>query len=46
MKDLGGLDAEARKAAGQALNRLKDEIAAAIGHACGQQAGEPVKRGH
>ena len=30
MKDLGGLDAEARKAAGQALNRLKDEIAAAI----------------
>ncbi len=30
MKDLGGLDAEARKAAGQDLNRIKDEIAAAI----------------
>ena len=30
MKSLGGLDPEARKAAGQALNRVKDEIAAAV----------------
>jgi phenylalanyl-tRNA synthetase alpha subunit len=30
MKNLGGLDPEERKQAGQALNRLKDEIAAAI----------------
>ena len=30
MKGLGGLDPEARKAAGQALNALKDEIAGAI----------------
>jgi phenylalanyl-tRNA synthetase alpha chain len=30
MKTLGGLDPEARKAAGQALNALKNEIAAAI----------------
>jgi phenylalanyl-tRNA synthetase alpha chain len=30
MKTLGGLDPEARKAAGQDLNRIKDEIAAAI----------------
>ena len=30
MKSLGGLEPDARKAAGQALNRLKDEIAAAI----------------
>ena len=31
MRDLGGMDAEARKQAGQALNKVKDEIAAAIG---------------
>ena len=31
MKDLGGLDPEARKARGAALNVLKDEIAAALG---------------
>jgi phenylalanyl-tRNA synthetase alpha chain len=30
MKTLGGLDPEARKTAGQDLNRVKDEIAAAI----------------
>ena len=30
MKGLGGLDPEARKAAGQALNRVKDSVAAAI----------------
>jgi phenylalanyl-tRNA synthetase alpha chain len=30
MKGLGGLDPEARKATGQALNRLKDTVAAAI----------------
>ena len=30
MRDLGGMDAEARKQAGQALNKVKDEIAAAI----------------
>ena len=30
MKQLGGLDPEARKAAGQALNALKDEIAGAL----------------
>ncbi|CAN0298663.1 unnamed protein product [Discosporangium mesarthrocarpum] len=30
MKGLGGLDPEARKAAGQALNRVKDTVAAAI----------------
>ena len=30
MKTLGGLDADARKVAGQALNAAKDEIAAAI----------------
>ncbi|MEI6557639.1 MAG: phenylalanine--tRNA ligase subunit alpha [Rhodospirillaceae bacterium] len=30
MKDLGGLDAEARKARGAALNVLKDDIAAAL----------------
>ncbi len=30
MKGLGGLEPEARKAAGQALNLLKDEIAAAV----------------
>ncbi len=30
IKDLGGLDPDARRQAGQALNRLKDEIAAAI----------------
>lgn len=30
MKTLGGMDAEARKSAGQALNVLKDEVAAAI----------------
>ena len=30
MKTLGGLDPEARKTAGQNLNRVKDEIAAAI----------------
>jgi phenylalanyl-tRNA synthetase alpha chain len=30
MKTLGGLDPEARRTAGAALNRLKDEIAAAI----------------
>jgi phenylalanyl-tRNA synthetase alpha chain len=30
MKSLGALDAEARRAAGQALNALKDEIAAAL----------------
>jgi phenylalanyl-tRNA synthetase alpha chain len=30
MKNLGGLDPEARKAAGRDLNRIKDEIAAAI----------------
>ena len=30
MKDLGGLDPEARKARGAALNLLKDEIAAAL----------------
>ncbi|MHC8508706.1 MAG: phenylalanine--tRNA ligase subunit alpha [Rhodospirillales bacterium] len=30
MKALGAMDAEARKAAGQALNAMKDEIAAAI----------------
>jgi phenylalanyl-tRNA synthetase alpha chain len=30
MKGLGGLDPEARKAAGQALNRVKETIAAAI----------------
>ena len=30
MKSLGSLDAEARRAAGQALNALKDEIAAAL----------------
>ena len=26
MRDLGGMDAEARKQAGQALNKVKDEI--------------------
>ncbi len=31
MKDLGGLDPEARKARGAELNLLKDEIAAALG---------------
>jgi phenylalanyl-tRNA synthetase alpha chain len=30
MRDLGGMDAEARKQAGQALNKVKDEIAATI----------------
>lgn len=30
MKGLGGLDPEARKEAGQALNRLKDELGAAL----------------
>ena len=30
MKDLGGLDPEARKARGAALNQLKDEIASAL----------------
>ena len=30
MKDLGGLDPEARKQRGAALNRLKDEISAAV----------------
>ncbi len=30
MKGLGGLDPEARRAAGAALNRLKDEVAAAL----------------
>ncbi len=30
MKGLGGLDAEVRKTAGAALNRLKDEVAAAL----------------
>ncbi len=30
MKTLGGLDADARREAGQALNALKDEVAAAI----------------
>ena len=30
MRDLGGMDAEARKQAGQALNKAKDEIAVAI----------------
>jgi phenylalanyl-tRNA synthetase alpha chain len=30
MKELGGLDPEARKARGQALNRVKDEVAAAL----------------
>ena len=30
MKTLGGLDPEARRAAGQALNAVKDEVAAAI----------------
>ncbi len=30
MKGLGGLDPEARKAAGQTLNRVKDRVAAAI----------------
>ena len=30
MKQLGGLDPEARKAAGQSLNALKDEIAGAL----------------
>ena len=30
MRELGGMDAEERKAAGQALNTVKDRIAAAI----------------
>ena len=30
MRDLGGMDAEGRKQAGQALNKVKDEIASAI----------------
>ena len=30
MRDLGGMDDEARKQAGQALNKVKDEIATAI----------------
>ena len=33
MKELGGLDAEARRERGAALNRLKDEVEAAIGEA-------------
>src|SRR6266849_4907172 len=38
MKGLGGLAAEARKAAGAALNRLKDDVAAAIDAATGRLA--------
>src|SRR5438552_1042429 len=38
MKGLGGLAAEARKGAGTALNRLKDDIAAAIDAATGRLA--------
>ena len=30
MRELGGMDPEARKAAGQELNKVKDTIAAAI----------------
>ena len=30
MKDLGGLDPETRRARGASLNRLKDEVAAAL----------------
>ncbi len=33
LKGLGGLEAEARRERGAALNRLKDEVEAAIGHA-------------
>jgi len=33
MKSLGGLDPEARRSQGAALNRLKDEVETAIGHA-------------
>jgi phenylalanyl-tRNA synthetase alpha chain len=36
MKGLGALDPEARREAGQALNRLKDEVAAAIDAAAGR----------
>jgi phenylalanyl-tRNA synthetase alpha chain len=39
LKGLGALDPEARKAAGAALNRLKDEVAAALAAAAGR-AGE------
>ena len=38
MKGLGGLAADARKSAGATLNRLKDEIAAAIDTAAGRLA--------
>jgi phenylalanyl-tRNA synthetase alpha chain len=33
MRSLGGLDAEARRTRGAELNRLKDEVESAIGHA-------------
>ncbi|HLY56313.1 MAG TPA: phenylalanine--tRNA ligase subunit alpha [Stellaceae bacterium] len=36
MKGLGGLDPEARREAGQALNRLKDELSAALEAAAGR----------
>src|SRR5260370_42570149 len=38
MKGLGGLAADARKSAGATLNRLKDDIAAAIDPAAGRLA--------
>jgi len=38
MKGLGGLAADARKSAGATLNRLKDDIAAAIDAATGRLA--------
>src|SRR5260221_13937227 len=38
MKGLGGLAADARKTAGATLNRLKDDIAAAIDPATGRLA--------
>jgi phenylalanyl-tRNA synthetase alpha chain len=44
MKGLGALDADARKAAGQALNRLKDEIAAAIEASAARLAEQELER--
>ena len=44
MKGLGGLDPEARRHRGAALNRLKDEVEAAIGHAARRLEDETLRQ--